>query len=114
MPSIADMLGVQWNRGEGDGEYHLHPHATKQATLKGINPAHVLHAANDPKHTYDNGRYPGQKRHVRDGIVAVVDPARKEVLTVYKDQEETAIRPDQTDKDARRYAKNRATVGGAH
>ena len=104
MASIADLLGVQWNSpGEG-GQYGLHPHAARQATMKGFDHAAVLRAANDPQHTSDNRRYPGQKRHVRDGIVAVVDPAKGHVVTVYEDQRETAPRADQKDRDAQRYA----------
>jgi hypothetical protein len=111
--SIADLLGVQWSGDQGsDGGYRLHPHAARQAQAKGFHPDRVLQAANDPHHTYPNGRYPGQKRHVRDGIVAVVDPGKNEVVTVYEDQRETAPRDDQTDRDAQRYAR-RYRSGGA-
>lgn len=110
MASIADLLGVQW-QGSDAGEYRLNPHAVKQAKSKGFHPDHVLAAANDPQHTSDNGRYPGQRRHVRNGIVAVVDPARKQVVTVYEDQKETAPRADQIDRDAKRYRANFRPVG---
>ena len=114
MSSIADLLGVQWTGANGAGSYSLNPHAARQATTKGFDHDSVLAAANNPRHTYENGRYPGQKRHVRDGIVAVVDPARSEVVTVYKDQEQTAPRADQKDGDAKRYARQyRRTVGAA-
>jgi hypothetical protein len=116
MASIASLLGVQWDGladGGSTGEYTLHPHAARQATEKGFDHSAVLNAANDPAHAYPNGRYPDQKRHVRDGIVAVVDPGRKQVITVYEDQTETALRPDQKDADARAYGRRRArTVGG--
>lgn len=102
MASIADLLGVQWG-DSGQGQYSLHPHAERQAREKGFARADVLAAANDPHHTYPNGRYPGQMRHVRNGLVAVVDPSRSLVVTTYRDQEKTALRPDQTDADARRY-----------
>lgn len=104
MASIADLLGVQWDSPGDGGQYGLHPHAAKQATTKGFDHAAVLRAANDPHHTYDNGRYAGQKRHIRDGIVAVVDTQKKHVITVYEDQRETAPRADQKDHDAQRYA----------
>lgn len=106
MASIADLLGVQW---EQDSSYSLHPHAAKQAALKGFDQTRVLRAANDPQHTYDNGRYPGQKRHVRDGLVAVVDPRRRQVVTVYEDQKETALRADQTDAAAQKYGRKIAS-----
>ena len=105
MTSIADLLGVQWNGANGGAQYSLHPHAAKQATMKGFDHNAVLAAANDPAHTYPNGRYQGQMRHIRDGIVAVVDPSRSQVVTVYQDQEKTALRADQKDADARAYGR---------
>jgi hypothetical protein len=112
MASIADLLGVQWSSDQGNGEYRLNPHAARQAKEKGFHPDHVLDAANNPGHAYPNGRYEGQMRHVKHGLVAVVDPSRKQVVTVYKDQEKTAPRADQTDRDAQRYARSyRPAVG---
>lgn len=106
MASIADLLGVQWDANrDAPGEHTLTHHAQKQATEKGIPHHLVLDAANNPSHTYENGRYAGQKRHIKNGIVAVVETASKRVRTVYKDQEETAIRPDQQDADAQKYAR---------
>lgn len=108
MASIADLLGVQW---DSNSDYSLHPHAAKQAALKGFETNRILRAANDPHHTYDNGRYPGQKRHVREGLVAVVDPKRRQVITVYEDQKETALRADQKDADAQKYARRMSGRG---
>lgn len=107
MASIADLLGVQWSGANGGSQYTLHPHAAKQATMKGFAHSDVLAAANNPAHSYPNGRYEGQMRHIRNGIVAVVDPGRQRVVTVYEDQRETALRPDQKDQDAVAYG-NRA------
>lgn len=107
MTSIATLLGIEWAPSETEG-YRLNPHAAKQVAAKGFKTEDVLAAANDPCHTYDNGRYVGQKRHVRGGIVAVVDPVRRVVITVYQDQCKTPAREDQVDADAQRY---RATVG---
>lgn len=113
MASIADLLGVQWAGGT-PGEYQLHPHAARQATSKGFDHAAVLDAANSPSHAYPNGKYPGQMRHIKNGIVAVVDPAERKVVTVYEDQRQTALRPDQKDRDARAYGRRlNKTVGGA-
>lgn len=88
--------------------YSLTPHAAQQATSKGWSHEEVLAAANDPHTTYDNGRYPGQKRHIRGNLVAVVHPASMTVKTVYQNVKETNVRADQTDADARRYAARRA------
>lgn len=115
MASIADLLGVQWDKGSGDGNgFSMSSHAARQATQKGFDHNHVLAAANDPHHTYANGRYPGQMRHIRNGIVAVVEPESKRVVTVYADVQETAPRPDQKDADAQKYARNWRGVGGRH
>jgi hypothetical protein len=114
--SVAELLGVQWDHaatGGDSGTYRLHPHAARQATEKGFDHSAVLDAANDPAHSYPNGRYPGQMRHIKNGIVAVVDPAKQHVITVYEDRTETALRPDQKDADAQAYGRKRArTVGG--
>jgi hypothetical protein len=109
MTSVASLLGIEWAPGETE-TYRLNTHAAKQAAAKGFSQADVLSAANDPHHTYDNGRYVGQKRHVRAGIVAVVDPVRRVVITVYQDQCLTPVRSDQMDADALRYGRS---VGAA-
>jgi hypothetical protein len=63
----------------------------------------VGHAANLPSVTYPNGRVPGQMRHIKDGMVAVVDPKSQKIITFYENVVETDLRPDQTDKDALTY-----------
>lgn len=101
MSTIAESLGIKW--GEEDStpaEYRLSYHAQRQAQQKGWSSKQVLLAANAPLHTYRNGRFEGQFRHVRDGLVAVVNPDTHLVVTVYEDSKETALRPDQTDADA--------------
>ena len=85
--------------------YIIHPHATRAAESKGFSIEDVLAAANNPSITYANGRYPGQMRHIRGGIVAVVEPATSTIVTVYANVKETALRTDQTDRDARRYGR---------
>lgn len=83
--------------------------------MKGFAHSDVLDAANNPAHTYPNGRYEGQMRHVKNGIVAVVEPDSKTVRTVYADQVETDLRPDQKDDDALAYSrgqKRRINSGG--
>lgn len=87
--------------------YTLGGHAAQQARLKGWTEDQVLQAANDPHTTYDNGRYEGQRRHIRDDIVAVVHPDSQKVVTVYQNVTETDLRPDQTDADAQRYGARR-------
>lgn len=64
-------------------------------------------AANMPSVTYPNGRVPGQMRHIRDGMVAVVDPNSRKIITFYENIVETDIRPDQKDKDALTYAERK-------
>lgn len=85
-------------------QFRLCQHATKQAEAKGIHPDAVLRAANHPSVTYDNRRHPNQRRHIRDGICAVVDPAAGKVVTFYLDRVETPLRADQIDPDALAHA----------
>lgn len=90
--------------------FTLSGHAAQQATAKGWSEDQVLHAANNPSVTYDNGRFPGQKRHIQGDIVAVVHPDSKKVVTVYQNVKETDVRPDQSDVDAQRYAARRRST----
>lgn len=85
--------------------FRLCNHAIRQAEEKGIHTDAVLRAANDPTVTYANRRYPNQRRHIRDGICAVVDPVEQKVVTFYLDVVETPLRPDQTDRAAHRYGR---------
>jgi hypothetical protein len=63
----------------------------------------VLLAASQPQVRYQSRRGEGVSyRHVRDGIVAVVGETGR-VITFYIDQDETDLRPDQTDPDAQAY-----------
>jgi hypothetical protein len=91
----------------GDDGYMLSTHARKQATMKGWSHEDVLAAANNPSTTYENRRYPGQMRHIRGSIVAVVHPETKKIVTAYENVTETNLRPDQTDKDAKAYQRRR-------
>jgi hypothetical protein len=71
-------------------------HALAQAGAKGFHPFAVMAAAGAPTVAYPSGdAHPGQWRHIRDGIVAVVEPATKRIVTVYVNVEETELRPDQ-------------------
>lgn len=96
-------------RVEREVDWSLTPHAAKQATAKGWSPDDLLSAAREPHTTYENGRYPGQMRHIRGNLVAVVDPASKKVITAYENVTETDLRPDQTDRDAQNYGRRRRT-----
>lgn len=110
MATIAECLGIAWETSAKDEpDYRLTYHAQKQAAAKGWTSEDVLLAANSPLHTYPSGRVPGQVRHVRGDLVAIVDPADRRVVTVYQDVAETAVRRDQTDADAQRYLQRRTT-----
>ncbi len=75
--------------------YVLTHHCKAQAEAKGIRESRILRAAENPTVTYESRNHPGQHRHVRDGIVAIVDRERQVVVTVYLNVERTALRPDQ-------------------
>lgn len=88
--------------------HHPTIHVMKKAQSLGVTLSEVMRAADTPEHTFESRRFPGQMRHVRNGIVAVVDPKDKKVITAYKAVEETDIRPDQqSDADARRFQDSR-------
>ena len=71
-------------------------HARRQAQSKGFDTYDLLAAAGAPEVTYAHGpAYPGQYRHIRAGIVTVVDPTARRIITVYVNVTETPIRPDQ-------------------
>ncbi len=76
-------------------------HAKEQAASKGFSLDAVFLAHSDPDICYANGRYAGQARRIRDGIVAVVDEARNLCVTVYANVVETELRPDQIAKGER-------------
>jgi len=90
--------------------FQLSRHAARQAAAKGFDAAAIYRAANNPAITYENYRFPGQWRHIRDGIVTVVDPATGTIITAYSNVVETALRADQIDADARRYGARQATA----
>jgi hypothetical protein len=75
----------------------------------------VRDAAERPSVSYgvSTGRqvgYGGQRRerHIRDGLVAVVDSDAQKIITFYVNVDETDLRPDQTDEAALAYAAERA------
>lgn len=74
----------------------LTAHARKQAREKGFDVYSLLAAAGCPSVAYPHGSaHPGQYRHIRDGVVVVVDRATKRVITAYLNVIETPLRPDQ-------------------
>lgn len=73
-------------------------HAMAQAKAKGWTLRQVFLAHVDPDVTYPSGRYPGQVRHIRGNLVAIIDAAANRCVTVYENVVETALRPDQIAK----------------
>lgn len=73
-------------------------HAIEQARDKGWTLHEVWLAHVDPDVRYPSGRYPGQYRHCRGDLVAIVDERSNKCVTVYLNVEETALRPDQVAK----------------
>ncbi len=108
LPPRFSPLLMPGRRPNDEASYTLSSHAIRQANAKGWTHDQVLEAATNPHITYENGRYPGQMRHIRENLVAVVHPEKKHVVTVYENVKETDVRPDQTDPDAQAYARKRA------
>lgn len=88
-------------------KHTLSHHVVKQALAKGWTVQQIQDAADKPQVTYANGRYPNQMRYIRDGIVAIVDPLKGEVVTCYANVVETDLRADQRDRDAQNYNRRR-------
>jgi hypothetical protein len=80
--------------------FTISAHARKQIDEKGFDVNSVLAAADYPHVSYDNGYYPGQRRHIRDGLAVIVDPASKRIVTVYAHKVETDTREDQVGKSS--------------
>lgn len=79
-----------------DAGWHLTRHCRMQAHLKGFDVYALLAAAGCPTVSYPHGSaHPGQYRHIRDGVVAVVDPDRRSIITAYLNVVETPLRADQ-------------------
>lgn len=72
-------------------------HAKQQAANKGFTLEQVFLAHTDPDICYPStqSRFPNQQRHVRDGLVVVVDATRNMAVTIYENVVETPLRPDQ-------------------
>lgn len=77
------------------GPARITTHAKEQAAAKGWTLDEVFRAHVDPDIAYPSGRFPGQQRHIRDGLVVIVDAARNMAVTVYENVVETALRDDQ-------------------
>lgn len=77
--------------------YSFTRHAKTQAVEKGFSLADVLKAASEPSITYGNGMAENQVRHIRDGIVVIVDEVSRSIITVYRNVVETEVRQDQVE-----------------
>lgn len=88
--------------------YTLGRHILEQAAAKGISLDALIAAVDKPITAYESYRYPGQRKHIRDGICVAVDIKEKNAITVFIDKEYTDVRADQTDADAQKYAQKKA------
>lgn len=87
--------------------YTMTSHLIKQAKGKGFSLQNLIDTIDAPSTVYESRRYPGQVKHVRDGLCVAVDQKSKHAITVFVDQEFTERRPDQTDADALAYERKR-------
>lgn len=74
--------------------YFLSEHAKQQASAKGWTEFQILVVTRHPHLVYKCSEV-NQERHVRNGIVSVVNTLTGCVITCYADQVETPLRPDQ-------------------
>lgn len=87
--------------------YSLSEHVIEQAQAKGFSLEQLIETVDSPLTAYESRRYPGQMKHIRDGLCVAVDPEAKKAITVFVDMEYTELRPDQVDKDAIEYGRKR-------
>jgi len=90
----------------------LSTHAYQKVAGDAALATRVLDAAEYPSVSYGvsdkrNIGHNRQERHIRDGIVAVVDAIDGKVITFYADVVETDLRDDQTDAAALDYESQR-------
>jgi len=88
----------------------LSGHLREQAESKGISEDDLVSAVDEPSTVYESYRYPGQLKHIRNGICVAVDPKKKTAITVFLDRVETELRSDQRkDKDALAHERKRSS-----
>jgi len=110
---LQDVIDTRNPSPEASGElttprgYVLTPHVIEQAETKGFSVENLIAVADEPSTVYESRRYPGQVKHVRNGLCLAVDPVQKRVITVFVDQDFTERRPDQIDNDALEYERKR-------
>lgn len=106
---LQDIIDNQSPATKTSGEvttprgYVLTSHVVEQAKAKGFSLENLIMVADEPSTVYESRRYPGQVKHIRDGLCVAVDPADKRVITVFVDQDFTERRADQIDDDALAY-----------
>lgn len=80
-------------------------HASLKLAEAGFSPAAVAEAYSNPTVTYPSGRYKGQEKRIGGGLCLCVDTATGVIVTVFIHKAETALRADQTDRDAVAWSK---------
>lgn len=75
-------------------QYRLTQHVQQQAATKGIELNKVLRVLTSPTRVTNVSKYPGQTRHIGEGIAVIVSPDGA-AITVYLDGVITPLRPDQ-------------------
>ena len=85
-------------------------HAMRQIASKGFDLATVEAVWRNPDYTYPSHRYPDQHKRVGGGLCLCCDNSSGRIVTVFVNQTETDLRPDQRDRDAVRYGQTRARM----
>lgn len=81
-------------------------HAKSTVEAKGFSLDAVEAVWRDPDVRYPSSRYKGQHKRIGQGICLCCDDVTGKVITVFVNQVETDLRPDQTqDNDALNWAK---------
>lgn len=80
-------------------------HAAKQIAAKGFPMSAVAEVWHNPDTRYPSFRYPGQHKRIGNGICLCCDDVTGRIITVFVNQTATELRKDQTDADAKRWAR---------
>lgn len=86
--------------------FSMTAHAARTIAAKGFPLAAVQEVWRNPEVTYPSHRHPGQHKRIGNGICLCCDDRTGMVITVFVNETETALRPDQRkDQDAVRWAR---------
>lgn len=86
-------------------DFKMSRHCAEKVVSAGISADAISEAYSNPDTTYPSHRYPNQEKRIGAGLCLCVDRTTGVIVTVFQHKVETALRPDQTDRDALAYGR---------